>query len=56
MQSIEVIIQQVDASMTIENMPLTEEDKKRIRFCIGDNKKVEQEIQKLIQQYTVRVE
>ena len=51
MQSIESIIRQVDASMTIEDMLLTEEDKKRIRFCIGDNKKVKKEIQKLVQHY-----
>lgn len=56
MQSIEFIIQQVDASMTMEDMPLTEEDKERIRFCIGDNKKVKQEVQKLVQQYSVKLE
>jgi len=38
----------------MEDMSLTEENKKRIRFFIEDNKKVKQEIQKLIQQHTYK--
>ena len=56
MQNIEWIIKQVDASMTMEDMPLTQEDKKRIRYCIGNDKRVDKEIQKLIQRYSVKAE
>lgn len=56
MQDIELIIKQVDATMTMEGMALTDKDKERIRFCIGDDKKVEETIQELIKKYTLQQE
>lgn len=56
MQDIELIIKQVDASMTMEDMSLTESDKERIRFCIGDNNKVEDEIRDLVKKHSVKME
>ena len=56
MQNIEWIIKQVDATMTIEDIIIKKEDKKRIRYCIGNNKRVDKEIQKLIQRYSVKAE
>ncbi len=51
MKDTEWIIKQVDASMAMEGMPLTSKDKDRIRFCVGDNQKVESTIQDLVRQY-----
>ena len=37
-------------------MPLTSKDKDRIRFCVGDNQKVERTIQDLVRQYVTESE
>lgn len=55
MERIEEIIEQVDGSMRIEGMPLTREDKERIRRCADSDKQVEAEIQALIQKHSVPV-
>lgn len=55
MERIEKIIEQVDGSMRIEGMPLTREDKERIRRCAGSDKLVEAEIQTLIKKHSVPV-
>lgn len=54
MRNIELIIKQVDASMAMEDMPLTEKDRERIRLCVGDDKRVEDTIDVLVNQYTVK--
>ena len=41
MKDKEWIIKQTDASMRLEGMPLTDQDKDRIRSCVGDQEKVE---------------
>ena len=56
MPDIELIIKQVDASMAMEGMPLTENDKERIRLCIGDDQKVESTISSLVNKYTLKLE
>lgn len=56
MKDTEWIIKQVDASMTMEGMPLTSKDKDRIRSCVGDNQKVESTIQDLVRQYVTESE
>lgn len=56
MRNIELIIKQVDASMSMEGMPLTDNDKNRIRFCIGDNDKVEATINSLVNKYMMQSE
>lgn len=56
MKDTEWIIKQVDASMAMEGMPLTSKDKDRIRFCAGDNQKVESTIQDLVRQYVTESE
>ena len=52
----EKLISEVDAIMRFEGMPLTSEDKKRLRSCYGksqtDYKKVRQS---LVQKHTVSV-
>lgn len=56
MKDTEWIIKQVDASMAMEGMPLTRKDKDRIRFCVGNNQKVESTIQDLVRQYVTESE
>ena len=56
MKDLERIIKDVDASMAMEGMPLTEEDKERIRHCAGDKKKTEQVIAELIRKHSVKAE
>ena len=56
MKDTEWIIKQVDASMAMEGMPLTTKDKDRIRFCVGDNQKVESTVQDLVRQYVTESE
>lgn len=52
MRRIEDIIAQVNGSMAIEGMPLTSEDKERIRRCVGNDKLVEAEIQTLLKKHS----
>ena len=56
MKDTEWIIKQVDASMAMEGMPHTSRDKDRIRFCVGDNQKVESTVQDLVRQYVTESE
>ena len=48
MRNIEKIIQEVNGSMSMEGMPLTEEDKDRMRLCAGDRSKVDTMVSELI--------
>jgi len=50
-RSIEEIIKRVDATMALEDMPLTEEDKQRIRDINEGRTTSEEERQKLIEKY-----
>lgn len=56
MRNIELIIKQVDASMVMEDVSLTEKDRERIRFCIGDYRKVEDTIDELVNKSAVKRE
>lgn len=51
MKDKEWIIKQADASMRLEGMPLTDQDKDRIRSCVGDQEKVEYVIGELVDGY-----
>ncbi len=53
MSDIEKIICEVDSSMTMEGLPLTNEDKDRIRMCLTDPSILDQLIQDIIKKYTV---
>ena len=37
-ENMENIIENIDFSMKMEDMPLTEEDKSRLRICLNGNK------------------
>ena len=46
------IIENINATMSMENMKLSQEDKERLRECLEDKISFEDEIDKLIKQYT----
>lgn len=52
MRNMEKLIEQVDGSMAMEGMPLTQSDKDRILYCAGNDKLVEETIAKLIKKHT----
>ncbi len=52
MGSIEQIINEVDGSMKIEGMALTEENKENIRICLNDASRYEEIKKSIISKYT----
>lgn len=55
MGDIEKIVREVDSSMAMEGMPLTHEDKDRIRKCLSEPSAVEHMISSLLAKHTVPV-
>ena len=53
MSEIEKIIIEVDSSMAMEGLSLTEEDKNRIKYCLENPNIVDQLIQDLLQKHKV---
>ena len=51
MKKYDRIINNIDATMSMENMPLLQEDKDRIRQCLEGKVSYEDEINKLIKKY-----
>lgn len=51
---IEKIIRNVNANLVIEGMPLTNNDKIRMRDCLTGKTTVDVEIKKLVEKYTVK--
>lgn len=56
MYNVEFIVKQVNATMRMEDMILKEEDKNRIRMCIADDSKFNNELKNLIQKHSVKSE
>ncbi|MEA4925961.1 MAG: hypothetical protein VB084_11690 [Syntrophomonadaceae bacterium] len=52
MRDLEKLIAEVNGSMSMEGMPLTQSDKDRIRHCAGNDKLVEETIAELIKKHT----
>ncbi|MCQ1530518.1 hypothetical protein [Lutispora saccharofermentans] len=52
MRDLERLINEVNGSMSMEGMPLTQTDKDRIRRCSGNDKLVEETIAELIKKHT----
>jgi len=52
MRDLEKLIDEVNGSMSMEGMPLTQTDKDRIRRCVGNDKLVEETIAELIKKHT----
>lgn len=54
LKDIERIIREVDSTMAMEGLPITTEDRNRIRFCLRDDSKFNKTIAELIEKHTVR--
>lgn len=54
MDDIESIINNVNGSMAIEHMPLTQEDKNRLRDCLSGKKSFDAVIEDLVQKHSVK--
>lgn len=53
MKDIEQIIKEVDGTMTIEGIPLNEEDKDRIRLCLSNMVSFEEMRRKIIEKHRI---
>ena len=49
--NIENVIENIDFSMKMEDMPLTEEDKSRLRICLNGNKDINEILQETIKKH-----
>jgi len=52
-ENIEYIIDNIDFSMKMEDMPLTEEDKSRLRICLNGNRDINDVLQEIIKKHTL---
>ena len=52
-ENIENIIENIDFSMKMEDMPLTEEDKSRLIICLNGNKDTNEVLQETIKKHTL---
>ena len=46
------IIENIDFSMKMEDMPLTEEDKSRLRICLNGNRDIDDVLQETIRKHS----
>jgi len=51
--NIENIIENIDFSMKMEDMPLTEEDKSRLRICLNGDIDINEVLQETIKKHTL---
>jgi hypothetical protein len=52
-ENAENIIENIDFSMKMEDMPLTEEDKSRLRICLNGDKDINEVLQETIKKHTL---
>jgi citrate lyase gamma subunit len=52
MKDIEQTIREVDATMAMEGMPLTNEDKTRLRAILEDRTTAEETVRRLVKKHT----
>ncbi|HBP39157.1 MAG TPA: hypothetical protein DD640_10560 [Clostridiales bacterium] len=53
MKDIEKIIEEVNGTMSMEGMPITADDRKRIRLCLRDEKLFNKTLKELIHKHNV---
>lgn len=53
MSEIERIVKEVDSSMSMEGMPLTNDDKNRIKVCLESSEDFKKTLSALIKKHTV---
>ena len=52
-ENAENIIENIDFSLKMEDMPLTEEDKTRLRVCLNGNRDINEVLQETIKKHTL---
>ena len=52
-ENIEYVIDNIDFSMKMEDMPLTEEDKSRLRICLSGDRKINEVLEETIKKHTL---
>ena len=52
-ENAENIIENIDFSMKMEDMPLTDEDKTRLRVCLNGNRDINEVLQETIKKHTL---
>ena len=52
-ENVEKIIDNIDFSMKMEDMPLTDEDKNRLRNCIIGTEDINKVLQEIIKKHTL---
>ena len=52
-ENVENIIENIDFSMNMEDMPLTEEDKSRLRICLNGDKDINEVLHETIKKHTL---
>jgi hypothetical protein len=50
---VENVVENIDFSMKMEDMPLTDEDKKRLRNCLNGTTDVDKILQEIIKKHTL---
>jgi hypothetical protein len=50
---VENVVRNIDFSMKMEGMPLTDEDKKRLRNCLNGTTDVDKILQEIIKKHTL---
>jgi len=53
MKDIEKIIEEVNGTMSMEGMPITADDRNRIRLCLRDKKLFDETLNNLIHKHSV---
>jgi hypothetical protein len=50
---VENVVENIDFSMKMEDMPLTDEDKNRLRYCLNGTVDVDKILQEVIKKHTL---
>ena len=54
--NVENIIENIDFTMKMEDMPLTEEDKSRLRICLNGDRNINEVLQETIKRHALLAE
>ncbi|MCI1966942.1 MAG: hypothetical protein LKJ17_12595 [Oscillospiraceae bacterium] len=56
MDRVEKLIGEINGTMTIEEMPLTKQDKARLRKCLTGKTSYDEMVKRLVKKHTVRTD
>jgi len=55
-ENVDYIIENIDFSLNMEGMPLTEEDKSRLKICLNGTRDINETLQEIIKKHTLIME